>query len=168
MNGGFPNEKKAIPNEYKEAVSLVCSMIRLYHQQNTCIEEVAGKFHLDPKEIEKYVKLRQEQGRKRKIEGKKYRYYIICRISEDTGTHRKICYEKPKIVKSLSKESLIEKYKEEDAMKTGRNTYGQRFSSLYYTDFLGEDEGYEHKAECEAAYENFRDYLKIKEYIYNY
>lgn len=167
LSGGFPNEKR-VPSEYKEAVDLACQMIRVYHQQTACINEAASKFGLDPKEVEKYVKERQSLGKQKKVEGKKYKFYIICRISEDSETHRKICYERPKIVKSLSKEALIEKYKAEDDYKTGRNSFSDKYSSIYYTDFLGNIEGYESKKKCETAFEQFKDYLKDKDYIYNY
>lgn len=62
----------------------------------------------------------------------------------------------------------MRKFKEEDDIKTSHSSYGSKYSTLYYSIILGNEDGYSDKSEAENVLEDFRTILKNKDITYSY
>ena len=62
----------------------------------------------------------------------------------------------------------MRKFKEEDDIKTSHSSYGSKYSTLYYSIILGNEDGYPNKSEAENVLKEFREILKNRDITYSY
>lgn len=138
------------------AVMFACSMIREHGGQyfKIAIKKAAGYYQVDRDDVEKYVRQRQADGRRKssKTKGIKYKYYAI--ESSEGGERSNGAYFEPKwAVYSVAKAT-----NKTNAMK--QLSKGDDWSEYGTQTWFGRVEEFSTRQEAEACIRNWKERAK--------
>lgn len=143
------------------AVMGACSYIRESGYFNKAVAYYANKYGVDKKELAQHIRARQAAGQKGKAssaKGKQYKYFIVWDVI-DTAEGSDSCYQKPKVLKGISEESVIKKYFDDD-LKKSKQSYTGSYWDLTYSHFVSHT--YKTKAEADKKLSMLPDYLDFR------
>ena len=134
------------------AVMYACKLIRETKCFNKAVQIASDTYGVDEEKVKKHIRERQSAGQKNKITGRKYRWYVLCKIYDiDADVDESMNLGNCSIIRATSYENAAKHFSEVDWRETYENDCGGNYAPCVSHVVVLDEQGYSTKAEAQNA-----------------